>query len=320
MSSPSYSAASPTLLFSDADEVIVYDSEGEEFKCQHQAGAMYWSQLSTVVVGSLGGPRQAKFHPVVPQLAVGDMEGVPPLQPIPQAEVMVEEFARVLAWAQGPLMLEWCQNKAPCVLCAQWGEACIFDVPSMGSQHDTSVCLLCCVSHKKCSILLEWQVACIATEQGWDEDWVWSQLGKAQKTRVLGEGSAGQSAGQVGPPWGGWREGVSLAVDHGKRRASPPSGVGPSKRPQGHEPMVGPPGFHIYSPTLGMPLGWVSSSLEPPPSIMEVFLCKQVEVLMVALTAWEGELRWAREDQDMAWVEKEALEQAWNTSVQVAME
>ncbi|KAG5719438.1 hypothetical protein E4T56_gene20665 [Termitomyces sp. T112] len=192
MSPASYSAASPAPLISDADVVIVYDSEEEEFEHQRQA------ELSTVVVGSPGSPRQAKFHPVVPQLA---------------AEVMAEEFARVLAWAQGPLMLEWCQNKAPCVLCTWQGEACIFDVPSMGLQHDTSVCLLCRMSHKKCSISLEWQAVGIAAEQGWDEDWVQSQLGKVWKTQILGEVSVGWSAGQVGPPRTGRREGASLVAD-----------------------------------------------------------------------------------------------------------
>ncbi|KNZ76233.1 hypothetical protein J132_11103 [Termitomyces sp. J132] len=150
---------------------------------------------------------------MVPQLAAGDVEGVPPLQQIPQAEVMAEEFARALAQAQGPPMLEWCQNEALCVLCAQWGKACVFDAPSVGLRHDTSVCLLCCVSHKKCSISLEWRAACVAMEQGWDEDWVRSQLGEVQKTRMLGE-----------------REGAFLMADYGKRRASPPLEAGPSKR------------------------------------------------------------------------------------------
>ncbi|KAG5348779.1 hypothetical protein C0989_008273, partial [Termitomyces sp. Mn162] len=192
-----------------------------------------------VGVGSPGGPRWAKFCPVVPQLAVGDAEGVPLLQQIPQVEVTAEEFARALVWARGPPMLEWCQNEAPCVLCAQRGEACIFDAPSMGSWHDTSICLLYRMSHEKCSISLEWQAACIAVEQGWDKDWVQSQLGKAQKTQMLGEVSMGWSAGQVRPLWGGRREGASSAADCGKQRASPPSGVGSSKRPRGYKPMVG---------------------------------------------------------------------------------
>ncbi|KAG5727074.1 hypothetical protein E4T56_gene20316 [Termitomyces sp. T112] len=233
MSPPSYSATSPTPLISDADMVIVYDSEGEEFKHWRRAGMMYWSQLSVVVVGSLGAPRRAKFCPVVPRLVVGDAEGVPPLQRIPQAEVMAEEFARALVQAWGPPTLEWCQNKAPCVFCAWQGEACVFDAPSVGLRRDTSVCLLCRANHEKCLILLEWRAVCVAVEQGWGKDWVWSQLGKVQRTRTLGEASLGRSAGQVGPPWGGWREGASSAADRGKRRASPPLGVGPSKRLQG---------------------------------------------------------------------------------------
>ncbi|KAG5727418.1 hypothetical protein E4T56_gene11895 [Termitomyces sp. T112] len=80
MFSPTYSATSPALWISDTDMVIVYDSKGEEFKHQRQAGAIYRSQLSAVVVGSPEVPRQAKFHPAVPRLAAGDVEGVPPLQ------------------------------------------------------------------------------------------------------------------------------------------------------------------------------------------------------------------------------------------------
>ncbi|KAG5349378.1 hypothetical protein C0989_004273 [Termitomyces sp. Mn162] len=152
-------------------------------------------------------------------------------------------------------------------------------------------------------------------EQGWDEDWVRSQLGEAWRTRTSGEVSSGRSAGQVGPPRGGQREGASSAADHRKQRASPLSGAGPSKRPRGYKLMAGFPGFHVHSPTPDTALGWASSSLEPPPLITEVFLCKRVEVLTAALTAWEGELWRAREDQDAARAEKEALERAWNTSV-----
>ncbi|KAG5733975.1 hypothetical protein E4T56_gene7433 [Termitomyces sp. T112] len=53
---------------------------------------------------------------------------------------------------------------------------------------------------------------------------------------------------------------------------------------------------------------------------MEVFLHKQVEALTTSLAVWEGELRQAREDRDVAWTEKEAMEQERNTSVHVAME
>ncbi|KAG5720946.1 hypothetical protein E4T56_gene869 [Termitomyces sp. T112] len=211
MSPPSYSAASPAPLISDVDVVIMYDSEGEEFKRWHRAGTIYWSHEQHRPVSLSWLTESCRVV-----CGGGDVEGVPPLQQIPQAQVMAEEFARVLAWAWGPLTLEWCQIKAPCVLCAQQGKACIFDAPSVGLQHDTSICLPCCASHEKCSISLEWQAVCIAVEQGWDEDWVWSQLGKAWKTRMLGEVSTGWSAGQVGPPWGGWREGASSAADRGK--------------------------------------------------------------------------------------------------------
>ncbi|KAG5728484.1 hypothetical protein E4T56_gene19561 [Termitomyces sp. T112] len=95
------------------------------------------------------------------------------------------------------------------------------------------------MSHKKCSILLEWQAACVAMEQGWDEDWVWGQLGEARKARVLGEGSTGQSAGKVGPLQGGQREGASSAADRGKQRASLLLGAGPSKSLRGHECTLG---------------------------------------------------------------------------------
>ncbi|KAG5732790.1 hypothetical protein E4T56_gene2822 [Termitomyces sp. T112] len=44
----------------------------------------------------------------------------------------------------------------------------------------------------------------------------------------------------------------------------------------------------------------------PIPSITEVFLCKQVEALTTSLAVQEGELRQAREDRDMARIEKEA--------------
>ncbi|KAG5348516.1 hypothetical protein C0989_010211, partial [Termitomyces sp. Mn162] len=171
------------------------------------------------------------------------------------------------------------------------------------------------MNHEKCSISLEWRVVCVAAEQGWDEDWVRSQLGKVWRTQTSGEVSSGRSVGQVGPPQGGQKEEVSSAADCGKQRASLLSGVGPSRRLRGYKPMAGFPGFHVHSPTLDAALGQASSSLEPPPSITKVFLCKRVEVLTAALMAQEGELRRAREDQDMAWVEKEALEWAWNTSV-----
>ncbi|KAG5349332.1 hypothetical protein C0989_004572 [Termitomyces sp. Mn162] len=83
---------------------------------------------------------------------------------------------------------------------------------------------------------------------------------------------------------------------------------------------MGPPESLLFSPTLGIPLEWSSSPPAPIPSITEVFLCKQMEALMTLLAAQEGELRRAREDHDMARMEKEAMERERNTSVRVAME
>ncbi|KNZ77136.1 hypothetical protein J132_06621 [Termitomyces sp. J132] len=137
---------------------------------------------------------------------------------------------------------------------------------------------------------------------------------------LLKEGSMGRSAGKAGLLQGGQGKGASLVVIHGKRRASPPSGAGPSKRLHGREPSAGPPESLLFSPTPGIPLEWSSSPPTPIPLITEVFLRKQVEALMTSLAVWEGELQRAREDHDMARMEKEAMEQERNTSVHVAME
>ncbi|KAG5348841.1 hypothetical protein C0989_007835, partial [Termitomyces sp. Mn162] len=124
----------------------------------------------------------------------------------------------------------------------------------------------------------------------------------------------GRSAGKAGFLRGGQEKGASSAVICGKRQASPSSGAGPSKRPRGREPLAGPPESLLFSPTPGVPLEQSSSPPAPIPSITEVFLCKQVEALTTLLAAWEGELRWAREDHDMAQTEKEAMERERNTS------
>ncbi|KAG5724667.1 hypothetical protein E4T56_gene3718 [Termitomyces sp. T112] len=134
------------------------------------------------------------------------------------------------------------------------------------------------------------------------------------------EGSMGRSAGKAGLSWGGRGNGASSVVIHGKRRASPPSGAGPSKRPRGREPSAGPPESLLFSPTPGIPSERSSSPPAPIPSITEVFLCKQVEALTTSLAVREGELRWAREDHDVAWMEKEAMEQERNTSVRMVTE
>ncbi|KAG5329329.1 hypothetical protein C0989_009685 [Termitomyces sp. Mn162] len=130
----------------------------------------------------------------------------------------------------------------------------------------------------------------------------------------------GRSAEKAGFSRGGWGKGASLAVICGKRRASPSSGVGPSKRLCGHEPSVGPPESLLFFPTPGVPLEWSLSPPVPIPLIMEVFLHKQVEALTTLLAAWKGELQWAREDCDVARMEKEAMEWERNTLVCMAME
>ncbi|KAG5735336.1 hypothetical protein E4T56_gene11058 [Termitomyces sp. T112] len=132
---------------------------------------------------------------------------------------------------------------------------------------------------------------------------------------LLKEGSMGRSVGKAGLLQGGQGKGAPLAVIHGKHRASPSSGAGPSKRPHGHEPSVGPPESLLFSSTPGIPLKCLWSPPTPIPLITEVFLCKQVEALMTSLAVWEGELRRAREDCDVAQTEKEAMERERNTSV-----
>ncbi|KAG5348872.1 hypothetical protein C0989_007604 [Termitomyces sp. Mn162] len=198
MSSPSIPVVSPTNL----DEVVVYDSGGEEFECWHRASVRDQSQSSmVVVVDSPGVPKWTKLHPVLPK-----------------------------------------------------------------------------------------------------------------------EGSMGQSAGKAGLLQGGRGKGASSVVICGKHQASLPSGAGPSKKPCGREPSAGPLESFLFSPTPGVPSERLSSPPAPIPSITEVFLCKQVEALTTSLAVQEGELRWAREDHDMARTEKEAMERERNTSVHVAME
>ncbi|KAG5349038.1 hypothetical protein C0989_006440 [Termitomyces sp. Mn162] len=115
-------------------------------------------------------------------------------------------------------------------------------------------------------------------------------------------------------------KGASLAVVRGKCQASPPLGAGPSKRLRGRKSSAGPPESSLFSPTPGVPSERSSSPPAPIPSITEVFLRKQVEALMTSLAVWEGELRWVREDHDVAQTEKEAMERERNTSVHVVTE
>ncbi|KAG5332930.1 hypothetical protein C0989_006421 [Termitomyces sp. Mn162] len=198
MSSPSIPVVSPA----DLDEVVVYDSGGEEFECRRCASVRDRSQSSmVVVVNFLGVPKQTKFCPALPK-----------------------------------------------------------------------------------------------------------------------EGSMGRSVGKAGLLRGGRGKRASSAVICGKRRASPPSGVGPSKRPHGRKLSAGPPESLLFSPTPGVPSERSSSPPTPIHLITEVFLRKQVEALTTSLAVWEGELRRAREDRDVARTEKEAMERERNTLVRVATE
>ncbi|KAG5335869.1 hypothetical protein C0989_012671, partial [Termitomyces sp. Mn162] len=169
MSSPSIPVVSPAPLPSDLDEVVVYDSGGEEFEHQRHASVRDRSQSSmVVVVDSPGVPKRTKFHPM-----------------------------------------------------------------------------------------------------------------------LLKEGSMGWSAGKAGFLWGGRGTGTSSAMMCGKHRASLSLRAGPSKRPHGHEPSAGPPESLLFFPTLGIPLEQSLSPPTPIPLITEVFLRKQVEVLMTSLAAQE---------------------------------
>ncbi|KAG5726848.1 hypothetical protein E4T56_gene1085 [Termitomyces sp. T112] len=108
--------------------------------------------------------------------------------------------------------------------------------------------------------------------------------------------------------------------DSGEASSLPALRAGPSKRPCGRELSAGPPESSLFSPVLGIPSERSLSPPTPIPSIMEVFLRKQVEALTTSLAVWEGELRWAREDRDVVRMEKEAMERERNTLVRVAME
>ncbi|KAG5720948.1 hypothetical protein E4T56_gene872 [Termitomyces sp. T112] len=134
------------------------------------------------------------------------------------------------------------------------------------------------------------------------------------------EGSMGWSAEKAGLSWGGRGKGASSVVICGKRQASLPLGVGPSKKPCGRESSAGPLESFLFSPTLGIPSERLSSPPMPILSITEVFLCKQVEALTTSLAVWESELRQAREDRDVVQTEKEVMERERNTSVHVATE
>ncbi|KAG5331571.1 hypothetical protein C0989_007987, partial [Termitomyces sp. Mn162] len=113
----------------------------------------------------------------------------------------------------------------------------------------------------------------------------------------VGQGLGAESAGRgVEDPDVGGGEHRAGGASAGWAERGGILGGRPSKRLWGYKLMVGLPGFHVHSPTPDMALGQASSSPEPSLLITEVFLCKRVEVLTAALSAWEGELQWANED------------------------
>ncbi|KAG5732691.1 hypothetical protein E4T56_gene16817 [Termitomyces sp. T112] len=202
------------------------------------------------------------IHPGVVRL-------VPEGSRVVQVEVMPEQFAKVVGWARGPPTLEWCQVAAPCE----------FEEPALG----------------RCSITLSWHAACIAAEQGWDQDWVAAQLEEGRKGRVSGRGSGAgggewvsMPAMKMGPPRGERREGAPSTQEKGKQRVSPSPKVGPSKRAQGEQVMGGPPGSVVYSPTSRAPIEQSAGRLW---SVAEAYLWRRVEALEWLLVARKKEVQ-----------------------------
>ncbi|KAG5349034.1 hypothetical protein C0989_006467 [Termitomyces sp. Mn162] len=237
---------------------------------------------------------------------------------VAQADMTPEYFAEATGQARGPPTLEWCQAVAPCASCTRRSEQCEFEEPVLGVQWDTSVCLLCCSWHEKCSVTLSWPAACIVAEQGWDCEWVAMQLEEGWRGRVSERGSrveggvgTEQPPMKIGPLRSGQREGAPVTCNKGKWRASPLPEVGPSKRAQGEPAMAGPPGPIVYFPTSG---ALVEPSVGGLWSIIEAFLQRQAEELERLLATcgeevcrvgeerdrFQRELDEARKEQDLA--------------------
>ncbi|KNZ74285.1 hypothetical protein J132_07447 [Termitomyces sp. J132] len=104
---------------------------------------------------------------------------------------------------------------------------------------------------------------------------------------------------KVGPPRGGQREGAPSTQEKGKRRASPSSKAGPSKRAWGEQVMGGPPGSAVYSPTSGAP---IEQSADRSWSVAEAYLQRWVEGLERLLVTREKEIQGdlVRKDKDVA--------------------
>ncbi|KAG5734778.1 hypothetical protein E4T56_gene666 [Termitomyces sp. T112] len=313
MSSSAYSPTASRSPSPPSQPSSSEDSEGCQDRCRvevmyrsHEGGLSHISQnidwsfteLSTAVAGPSGpssgtdmmqppvgmAPSMCSKSGICPGVVRLVLEGLR----VVQAEVMLEQFAKVVGWARGPPTLEWCQVAA----------LCEFEAPASGVRQDTLVCLLCRLQHEKCSVTLSWHAACIVAEQEWDRDWVAAQLEEGQKGRVSGRGSGAGEGEQVsvptmkvGPLWGGWREGAPSMQEKGKWRVSPSSEAGPSKQARGEQVMGGPPGSV---------------------SVVEAFLQCRVESLEWLLVAREEEVQGVWEERDGARRELDRVRREWD--------
>ncbi|KAG5727065.1 hypothetical protein E4T56_gene20326 [Termitomyces sp. T112] len=340
MSSSAYSPTASRSLSPPSQPSSSEDSEG----CQdrRQIEAMYrsyegslshvpqntdrsFAELSAAVAGPSGPSSGVDVTQPLAGMAPsthsksGICPGVVRLVPeslrVVQAEVTPEQFAEVVGQARGPPTFEWCQAAAPCASCTRRGEQCEFEAPASGVRRDTLVCLPCHLQHEKCSVTLSWRAACIAAEQGWDQDWVTAQLEEGQKGRVSGRVSGAGEGEQVSVPamkvglWGGRREGAPSTQEKGKWRASPSPEAGPSKRAWGKQVMGGPPGSVVYSPTSGAP---IEQSADRSWSVVEAFLRRWVESLEQLLVAHEEEVQGVQEERDGARQELDGVWREWD--------
>ncbi|KAG5349345.1 hypothetical protein C0989_004463, partial [Termitomyces sp. Mn162] len=163
MSSSAYSPTASRSLSPSSQPSSSEDSEGR--RDHRRVKAMYHSregglfpvpqntdrslaELSAAVAGSSGPSSGADV--VQPPAGVApstcSKSGIHPrvvwLVPegsrVVQAEVMPEQFAKVVGWARGPPTFEWCQAAAPCASCTRQGEQCEFEAPASGVRRDTS--------------------------------------------------------------------------------------------------------------------------------------------------------------------------------------
>ncbi|KAG5351433.1 hypothetical protein C0989_006483 [Termitomyces sp. Mn162] len=121
----------------------------------------------------------------------------------------------------------------------------------------------------------------------------------------------------VEPPWGGWREGASIACDKGKWRASSSLEAGPSKWVQGEQAMAGPPGPIVYSLTSRVP---VEQSAEESWPVAKAFLQCWVEGLEQLLATCKEEAQRVGEDRDEAWRERDAVQRDRDIAMWTAIE